>query len=83
MNHIQLQSGAATTMKEITSNLSAAPVGGHSAPSMIGVELTAINALLAATRETAPPEMDRVRSVWQEDDSSFFMPERCTPLDDF
>jgi hypothetical protein len=39
-------------------------------------------ALLAALEAKAPVEQAKSPVVWEED-SSYFMPERCTPLDDF
>jgi hypothetical protein len=49
----------------------------------IGPEtLQATAALLAATEIKVPVREPKPAVLWEED-SSFFMPERCTPLDDF
>lgn len=52
------------------------------APANVGENLTASASMLAATSSSAPQQ----RTDWTvlaEDDSSFFVPERCTALDDF
>jgi hypothetical protein len=52
-------------------------------PLNIGENATTTSLLLAVSSQVLPPEAPGEVSAWQEDDSSFFMPERCTPLDDF
>jgi hypothetical protein len=52
-------------------------------PLTVGENAITTGLLLAASSEALPPETPGAVSAWQEDDSSFFMPERCTPLDDF
>jgi hypothetical protein len=53
------------------------------ASAKIGPEtLQATAALLAATEIKVPVREPKPAVLWEED-SSYFMPERCTPLDDF
>jgi hypothetical protein len=53
------------------------------ASAKIGPEtLQATAALLAAMKTKVLAEEAKPPVVWEED-SSYFMPERCTPLDDF
>lgn len=60
-----------------------APLQTSAKPAQVGPEtLQATAALLAALETKALAKEAKPPVVWEED-SSFFMPERCTPLDDF
>jgi hypothetical protein len=60
-----------------------APLQTSAKPAPVGPEsLQAAAALLAAMETQALVKETKPPVVWEED-SSYFMPERCTPLDDF
>lgn len=53
------------------------------APVNTGETLSASVSMLAATTSSSTPPPRKDWEVLAEEDSSFFVPERCTALDDF
>jgi len=70
-------------MKNIPANSAAFSVTAKlETPAAVGENLEASASLLAASANR-PPVSRRDWTVLAEEDSSFFVPERCSALDDF
>jgi hypothetical protein len=59
------------------------PLQTSAASAQIGPETQQATAALLAAMETKTLAKEAKPPLVWEDDSSYFMPERCTPLDDF